>query len=345
MMLLICILFTAAFCHSVPELKTFEIKLDADPLHRFDEPNRYFYKQTREGIDVALRTISDVIKKQTAVIYYSVVKLKYVEFARENEGIAKLFNVTEHEMFIYQLMYELRASCTSLVAVAADGTIIHGRNLDYAFGEYLTLLHYVGIFTIGGKEVYRAPLHAGSIGLNTGVKKGKFAISLNQRFTYGNIQTNLEALNEGSSPVTWAVRHALNKLTTYSAVVEYLSTVGLVAPGYLIISGIGKDEGVVLTRKHKTLDDKWEINTTKGEWFLVQINSDREQIVDEMDGLGMDKKEAATKRLKEIGREKLTTQRVFDNIMRLPPNNCSITIFCSAMCAKDGTLLVAVNSL
>jgi penicillin V acylase-like amidase (Ntn superfamily) len=49
---------------------------------------------------------------------------------------------------------ELNRFCTSIVAVQADGKIVHGRNLDYNFQEYLTNLTLIARFERNGKVLF-----------------------------------------------------------------------------------------------------------------------------------------------------------------------------------------------
>jgi len=47
--------------------------------------------------------------------------------------------------------------CTGILAInSEDGTVYHGRNLDFSPADALNKLLYIGVFKKGGKEIFRA---------------------------------------------------------------------------------------------------------------------------------------------------------------------------------------------
>ena len=52
-------------------------------------------------------------------------------YAKEMVGVANGFNATLADVFLFNVWYSLSAYCTSIVVETTNGTIIHGRNLDY----------------------------------------------------------------------------------------------------------------------------------------------------------------------------------------------------------------------
>ena len=55
---------------------------------------------------------------------------------------------------------------------ADNNTVYHARNLDFSPVPYMTKLVATGIFTKGGKEVFRSQIVAGYAQLITGMRKG-----------------------------------------------------------------------------------------------------------------------------------------------------------------------------
>lgn len=74
--------------------------------------------------------------------------------------------------------------CTGIIAQTADGTVAHARNLDFSPVPFMTKLVFTGIFTKGGKEVFRSQMVAGYASMVTGMKMGPngFAIERNTRY-------------------------------------------------------------------------------------------------------------------------------------------------------------------
>jgi len=78
-------------------------------------------------------------------------------------------------------IYEYDAFCTSIVARLTDGTIIHGRDLDFDLTDQIRKVTYHAEFYDGEHYKYSANMFAGHVGVFTGVKHGAFSISENER--------------------------------------------------------------------------------------------------------------------------------------------------------------------
>jgi len=65
----------------------------------------------------------------------------------------------------------------------SNGTIIHGRNLDFDFADQFRNMTYRAKFVRGDKYLFDAVMFAGNVGVYTGMKAGAFSISENQRNT------------------------------------------------------------------------------------------------------------------------------------------------------------------
>ena len=87
--------------------------------------------------------------------------------------------LTITELVFGNVMYEMGSFCTSIVASQADGTIIHGRIMDFDWTNFLRNIAYKAKFVRGDKHVYDGVLFAGTLGVLTGMKPGAFSISIN----------------------------------------------------------------------------------------------------------------------------------------------------------------------
>lgn len=89
---------------------------------------------------------------------------KYVPYPYSSEmvGVSVAGGVALGEVLLGNMLYEVTAfnsskldkACTSIVAEAVNGTIYHGRNLDYTFTEVLRNMTIIAEFQSGGKTVY-----------------------------------------------------------------------------------------------------------------------------------------------------------------------------------------------
>jgi hypothetical protein len=117
------------------------------------------------------------------------------EFVAEMEGIAKATGIAVGYIWLMNMMYELTGYCTSLVAQDQDGTVYHGRNLDFGIfmgtdavthsWKLTQLLRDILVnvrFMRGGQELYNSTTYAGFVGLLSGSRKGAFSITVDTRY-------------------------------------------------------------------------------------------------------------------------------------------------------------------
>jgi hypothetical protein len=78
-------------------------------------------------------------------------------------------------------LLEYLYGCTSLVLQDSKGRIIHGRNMDFIFTEYLEDIFFELRFMKNKQLLFTAISPVGTSGLGTFIKPGKFAMSINVR--------------------------------------------------------------------------------------------------------------------------------------------------------------------
>jgi len=102
-----------------------------------------------------------------------------------------------YQALFLNYIYELQAYCTSIVARQADGTIIHGRNLDFDEADAMRDITFIAQYVKDGEVLFNAVQFAGTIGIYTGVREGGFSVSENNRYsdiTLEKIRENLELI-------------------------------------------------------------------------------------------------------------------------------------------------------
>lgn len=82
-----------------------------------------------------------------------------------------------HDVVLLNSLYEIGAWCTSIVAQAADGTILHSRNLDYDYGDIMRAMTFNAKFRNGKEELFDAVMFGGLPGVYTGMRPNGFSIS------------------------------------------------------------------------------------------------------------------------------------------------------------------------
>jgi hypothetical protein len=115
-------------------------------------------------------------------------------------------------------LYELESWCTSIVAMQSNGTVIHARNLDFDFADYMRVITFRAVFVKDGKYVYDAVMFGGTVGIYTGMKKGVFSVSENQRELDKHkigLLDNLYMQSIGYKEISWIIRDTLMTCDSY----------------------------------------------------------------------------------------------------------------------------------
>jgi N-acylethanolamine-hydrolysing acid amidase len=71
------------------------------------------------------------------------------EYYEEINGMAYSLGLDTPYLMFIQYVYEFSAFCTSSVVRMQDGTIIHDRNLDFAFADVMRNVTYLAKFMKG----------------------------------------------------------------------------------------------------------------------------------------------------------------------------------------------------
>ena len=77
--------------------------------------------------------------------------------------------------------------------------------------------------------------------------------------------------------IPFYIRRVLETATDFQGAVKMLSSEEFAAPCYLTVSGVNKNEGVVITRDRRGVYNISQIDVdSQDQWFLVQTNYDRD---------------------------------------------------------------------
>lgn len=240
------------------------------------------------------------------------------ELSQELQALALTVNITYDQAVFLNLMYEWNAYCTSIVVRLVNGTVIHGRNLDYMSSDFLSETT-VQIDVYNNKEyLYTSIGFAWYLGVGTGIKSG-FSVSLNQRDAGGR-EATLEALAKGYPGDLWVLRKAFTNLDSYFEATYYLNVSKLAASTYYTIAG--HNEGSVITRGRDEVAGWESLNSTN--WFLVQCNSD--YWTPDPDG----RRTTAINMLNEIGQANMNIENLLKVLQTFPVLNPT-TVFTSIL--------------
>jgi len=131
---------------------------------------------------------------------------------------------------------------------------------------------YTGVFTKGGKEVFRAQMIAGYSAILTGMRMGSngYTIEINTRFAShlgdnGKMFRNL--FKEKREVSGWSKRKILETIDNYDDAVEAFSSTPYASSEYNIVAGVKK--GVILARDADGVAFKLPLNESSSDYVLM----------------------------------------------------------------------------
>lgn len=137
----------------------------------------------------------------------------------EIEGMCEVLGSSSSDCILANSLYELESYCTGVIARQFDGTIIHGRVMDFDFTDTLRKSVYTAEFYHGDQFLFHAEMFGGINGVYTGMRPNGFSITLNQRFPNKSplgLVENLYLLFSGKPASSWLIRDTLTSCEDYS---------------------------------------------------------------------------------------------------------------------------------
>jgi len=182
------------------------------------------------------------------VEWYAKNQFKHQDFVAEVDAIASLSGLPFEKIFFLNFMYEYSTfkACTGILIRTAEGKVIHGRNLDFEMYELLAKLVTNVEYYKGEERIYSVDTIVGSAFALTGIRHGAFAINCDTRKAKDFSKDLISVLVDNAMPTLWTLKKTLEEETSYAAATKRLRTVETGGPVYFIISGVGRDEGMVI---------------------------------------------------------------------------------------------------
>jgi hypothetical protein len=216
---------------------------------------------------------------------------------QELEGMREAVNsktpIKEDKLF--QLLYEMDfpLSCSGLLWADNDGTVIHGRNMDYAFhfnytnkttGETRVMnwpdVTYEVLFKKGGKPLFISTAWPGDVGVSTAMRFNGWTFEQQTRLGLNNAKENLKAAKKGGRSFGLVARRLMETIGDFEKASSALYGSKFMAPQYFIMAGSKPYEGTVLTidrlGKHEdSTPEPARLAEHPGTaWHIVQTNDD-----------------------------------------------------------------------
>ena len=185
-----------------------------------------------------------------------------------------------------------------------------------------------------GKLLYHSDIQGLVVGAPSGMKPNKFSLTLNQRNNRkgGIIATIFRMFTSKEVNVFYALRQTLRNANTFDEAKLMLSSLPLDSPGYFTLGGVNYNEGVVISRTNRFIQNMTILNNNTDGWFVVQTNYDRNIPDPDFDK----RRIPAENRIKNIGQNKMSEQRLFENVLSQEPNMNYKTLETIIMSSQKG---------
>ena len=313
--LFLLLIASVADCISPRNVKTYNINLDTAAEYRWNEVVDDFAEYFPELILDLKQYIPAEVLPLLAVFGDSVDTYLPEPYASEILGIGQRSKVPVGDLAVLNILYDMLAGCTSIVAEDGMGRIYHGRNLDYGlFTQLLQNVTFIANFQRGGKTIYTGTTYAGYVGLLTGQRPYQFSVSLNQRDA-GKHWMNVAAalLAKNASIASFTIRDTLENEQSFEDAYGVLTRATFIAPSYMIIAGVKSGQGAVITRDRIVTRDGWKLDPPN-QWFLVETNYDHWLPPPS----GDDRRDPAIHHMNQIGRSNITLDTLL-SVLTTPP--------------------------
>jgi len=270
-------------------------------------------------------------------------------YSGEISGIADSTGLPIGEAVLYNIFYEIFTVCTSIVGHDKNGTMYHARNLDFglfmgwddknntwAISERLRELMVNVDYQKDGKTVFKAIHFVGYVGILTAVKKDKFTLTMNERFSLDGGFIGIFEWLVGASKGQWMgflTRDVMSNAESFVQARAMLSDTELLAPAYFILGGLHPGEEAVITRARTKTVDLWTTDLKKGEWFLLETNYDHWKSPFVID----DRRTPGYKCMNQIGQEGMGPAGLF-NVLSTKSVLNKLTTYTALMQVNAGSL-------
>jgi predicted choloylglycine hydrolase len=234
------------------------INLDKKPSERWNWL-KYYKHETNSLLKYYLEDLSSAGIFETYIETYKTLFISK-QYKEEIECVAKNSHFSENQVLITNLYYDALKfvfGCTSF-CITNQTEKLHARNLDW-WSENNILGAFTKVFDFKENDEIKYSLVSwpGFIGALSGVKPGKFSITLNAVLSNESPQFAI--------PITFLIRDVLENAETFDEAIKILSETTIASDCLLMVVGVNLDENVVIERTPTT----FSIRKPKGNSLIV----------------------------------------------------------------------------
>lgn len=227
---------------------------------------------------------------------------------------------------VYELSYP--TFCSGILAAMPNGTVVHGRNLDYFLGNFSLQEGIVQLlYERGGRPLFVKVDTVGGLGVHSAMRFDGWSIEQNTRRAGksepNSLELNYAAARMGGLGQNFAMRKIIQEVPDFDTAVERISSTKFAAPNYFVVAGREPYQGAVVSVDRYAGGSPTSTVERLGEdgdkWLIIQTNDDRSQKPED------DRRYFAQFEAQYIGRSDLSMGKVMQ-MMQTPPMFNSLTL-------------------
>lgn len=318
---------------SVPRYK---FNLDEHPSKRWAnivKENKEKIKNIEGELDKFMKEI--VLSSSLMWLMKKLAEWGKVLYSEELISISKESGISLGKLTAMQLVYEMFACCTSIIANESQHKYpIHIRTMDWDFSflKDITIeLEYIR----GGQTIGIVTTWLGYVGVLTGMRNNQYAVSVNyRRSDKPSLWTNIIKAITYEWPIGFLLRTIIENDDNFNTALTNLQTSKLIAPCYFIVSGTKPGDAYIVIRNRdsafRTYNNK---NDETGHHPLIQTNIDSCIRCPRDNILWSYERYNATRQLLEQNKNFVNEGLLWEIVNTHPMNN-EETVYATFMCAK-----------
>lgn len=364
MLRLLLVAAAAAIAQAIPQ---YIIDLDEPPEVRYQEVVREYRDYLIEELTTINQEFARVPASKLWMLQAFLDPDKGVhnidqEILAEARGIVSQVShpeVTLASVLKLNLVYELAypTFCSGILAAMPNGTVVHGRNLDYFLGNFSLQEGIVQLlYKRGGRPLYWKVDTVGGLGVHSGMRFDGWSVEQNTRKTATDtrelayetahsLELNYGAARLGGLVQGYAIRKIMQEVPDYEAAVARIRSTAFAAPNYFVVAGREPFQGAVVSVDRytggPTTATVERLSRDGGEdgdkWLIIQTNDDRHQKPAD------DRRNFAQFEVQYIGRADLSMDTLL-RVMQTPPMFNSMTLMTFVSIPAANTFQVQIHS-
>mmetsp|Transcript_30674 Transcript_30674/g.70850 ORF Transcript_30674/g.70850 Transcript_30674/m.70850 type:complete len:405 (+) Transcript_30674:64-1278(+) len=273
----------------------FHIDLNVPPRLRYHEVHRYFLQESKAMLKMIRKTLDANFSPVEQAEWLAVLKADAGdEILSELRGIVDVLNGTDDDykvLILSNALYELESPtlCGGLLTVDHNGTVIHGRNMDYRLKfrmpggavEDWPNVTYEAVYLVNGVPMFTSVQWALWTGIHTGMRYGGWTFEQNTR-PLNFVAKNLEAAKMGGKSFGWFVRKLMVTTPDFESALRTMNATSFMAPQFFIMAGSKPYEGAVISMDRLVANSDPNTPAVRGfgpdTWYLLQTNYDSNKL-------------------------------------------------------------------